>query len=60
MSAEIVNLRQRRKRQARAEAEAQAATNRAKHGRTKAERDSEKLEAERARRAHESGKLTTE
>lgn len=57
--AEIVNLRQRRKRQAREEAEVLAAENRAKHGRPKAEREHERLEAERARRAHLAGKLTT-
>ncbi|MBL8830791.1 MAG: DUF4169 family protein [Rhodospirillales bacterium] len=38
---EIVNLRQTRKRKARDEAAAVAATNRAKHGRTKAEREAE-------------------
>ena len=36
--AEIVNLNKARKAQARQEAEAQAAANRAKHGRTKAEK----------------------
>ncbi len=57
MSAEIVNLRQKRKRRAREEAEAQAAGNRAKFGRPKAERDLEALESERAKRAHDATKL---
>jgi len=57
MSAEIVNLRQRRKRQAREEAEAKAAGNRAKFGRPKAEREHETLEEDRARRAHDATKL---
>ncbi len=43
---EIVNLKQARKRKARGEADATAAENRAKHGRSKAER-----EVEAARRA---------
>ena len=38
MMAEIVNLRQVRKAKARADKESQAATNRAKFGRTKAEK----------------------
>lgn len=58
MSADIVNLRQRRKRQIRKEAETQAAENRARYGRPKAERESETLEADRAQRAHDATKLT--
>jgi hypothetical protein len=41
MSAEIVNLRRARKARARSQAEAQAEENRVKHGRTKAERQTE-------------------
>ncbi|GBQ30764.1 hypothetical protein AA12717_3569 [Gluconacetobacter sacchari DSM 12717] len=48
--AEIVNLRQARKRRVRAEQAAVAATNRALHGRTAAERERDRQEAERARR----------
>jgi hypothetical protein len=44
---DVVNLRQARKAKARRDKETQAATNRALHGRTKAERLAEK--AERAR-----------
>ena len=48
--AEIVNLRQERKRRDRAVAAGQAAANRARHGRTRAEREAEAL-AERQRLA---------
>ncbi len=58
MSADIVNLRQRRKRQARDDAEARAAGNRARYGRTRGERELETLEEQRARRAHDAAKLT--
>ena len=46
---EIVNLRKVRKAAVRAEAAAQAAANRQKHGRTAAEQERERLEAERAK-----------
>jgi membrane protein involved in colicin uptake len=46
--AEIVNLNRARKAKARAEAEATAAANRAKHGRTAAQRErAERIEARR-------------
>ena len=50
MSAEIINLRQRRKQAARADARKTADANAAKHGRTKAERDLEQARAEKAER----------
>jgi hypothetical protein len=50
--ADIVNLRRVRKDKARREREAQAATNRAVHGRTGAEKRASRLEEERARREH--------
>lgn len=50
MSAEIVNLNKARKAKARADKEATAAFNRAKFGRTKAERLHEASEDERRRR----------
>lgn len=50
MSAEIVNLRRFRKGKARSEREQRAAENRVLHGRTKAERQKEAMEKERARR----------
>ena len=46
--AEIINLRSMRKQRERAAAVAKAAENRARHGRTKAERLRDKLDAERA------------
>ncbi|MEO5322413.1 DUF4169 family protein [Mesorhizobium sp. CC13] len=46
--ADIVNLRQFRKQKARSEREATAEQNRALHGRTKAERQRDLLEADRA------------
>ena len=46
--ADPVNLRLFRKRKARAEKELQAAENRALHGRTKSERERERLEAEKS------------
>jgi hypothetical protein len=46
---EIVNLRQARKRAARAAREEVAATNRAKHGRTKAEKTATRTEAQKLR-----------
>jgi len=47
MTAEILNLRQARKARARTEAEAQAAANRAKFGRTKAERQRAQMDSAR-------------
>lgn len=46
---ELINLRQRRKRIERTRREAEAAANRAKHGRTKTERKSQKAEADKSR-----------
>lgn len=46
--ADIINLNRARKAKARAENETRAAANRAKHGRTKGEKLSEKAEATRA------------
>ncbi len=48
---EIVNLRRARRQRARTAAEAEAQANRARHGRTRAEREAERLEQVRARRA---------
>ncbi|MFM6829213.1 MAG: DUF4169 family protein [Novosphingobium sp.] len=48
--AEIVNLRMVRKAKARAEHQAEAQANRAKFGRTKAEKARDRLDAERATR----------
>jgi Domain of unknown function (DUF4169) len=50
LMAEIVNLRQERRKRERAEAQAVAAENRIRHGRTKAERKSDRLAAEKAER----------
>ncbi|MEO0031596.1 MAG: hypothetical protein RIS94_1354 [Pseudomonadota bacterium] len=50
MMAEIVNLRQARKAKARTEAQVQAAANRARHGRTKGDKQREALDAARADR----------
>ena len=55
--AEIINLRLARKAKARAEADKTAATNRAKHGQTKADKARVKAEADRAERDLESKKL---
>ena len=55
--AEIINLRLARKAKARAEADKTAATNRVKHGQTKAERQRAKADAERAARELEGKKL---
>ncbi len=46
--AEIVNLRQERRKRERAAANAVAAENRIRHGRTKAERERDRLAAEKA------------
>lgn len=48
--AEIVNLRMARKAKARAEQQAEAQANRAKFGRTKAEKTRDRLDAERSAR----------
>ena len=45
---DVVNLRQVRKQKARAEKERQAGENRALHGRSKAEKDRDRLTAEKA------------
>lgn len=50
MTAEIVNLRQVRKAKARAQERREADANRAKHGRTKAERNHAAAESERVQR----------
>jgi hypothetical protein len=55
--AEIVNLKNRRKLAARAEKEAQAEQNRARFGRTKAEKTIDKIERERSVRDLDSKKL---
>jgi hypothetical protein len=47
---DIINLRQVRKRETRKDREAEAAANRAKFGRTKAERAQQESEAERLRK----------
>ncbi|SFO27121.1 protein of unknown function [Mesorhizobium sp. NFR06] len=47
---EVVNLRQARKHKARIEKERQAGENRALHGRSKAERERDRLTSERADR----------
>lgn len=54
--AEIVNLRMARKARARSEAGQAAAENRAKHGRSKAEKARDLLEAERLARTVEGAK----
>jgi len=54
MSAEIVNLRRARKARIRTEKDAKAAGNRRRHGRTKAEKQAESAERERAERHIES------
>lgn len=53
---EPINLNKFRKARARADDKAKAAENRVRFGRTKAEKTVSKLEAERARRAHEEQK----
>ena len=54
--AEPINLNKARKARAAADAKRQAAENRAAFGRTRAEKALSKLEAERARRAHDDAK----
>jgi hypothetical protein len=53
---EPINLNKARKARARTAEKAQAAENRVRFGRTKGEKTVSKLEAERARRAHEQAK----
>lgn len=48
--ADVINLRQARKARARRAAETQAASNRARFGRTKAEKEADRLREEQARR----------
>ena len=55
--AEVINLRQARKAKARADAQQAAASNRAKHGQTKAGRTQVKAEAERLARTIDGAKL---
>jgi hypothetical protein len=55
--AEIINLRMARKARARNEAATQAQTNRAKHGQTKAQKQSAKREQDRLDRAVDGAKL---
>jgi len=54
--AEPINLNKARKARACAEGKAQAAENRVRFGRAKAEKAVSKLDAERARRAHDGAK----
>ena len=56
--AEIINLRLARKARKRSDAESQADANRAKFGRTKAERTVQRLDDARDRRALDGAKLT--
>jgi hypothetical protein len=58
MPGDVVNLRQFRKSKARAEKDAKAEENRVKFGRTKAEKQLEKAEKEKARRHLDSHRLT--
>ncbi len=57
--AEIVNLRRARKAKGRAEAAKDAEANRIAHGRTKAEKQLAKAEADKARARHDGHKLTS-
>ena len=56
--ADIINLRQARKQKQRADKDQQAAENRAKHGRTKGEKQREAADADRVRRQVDQSKLT--
>ena len=60
MSAEVVNLRQARKARRREEDERHAAANRARCGRTKAEREAGAAEASRAARALDGARIEGE
>jgi len=55
--ADIVNLRMARKAKARSEAEKTAENNRIAFGRTKAEKQASRAEAERAAKAHDAGRI---
>ncbi len=55
--ADVINLNRARKAKAKAEKKATAATNRAKHGRTKAERVKDQAEAEKVRTMLDGAKL---
>lgn len=60
MTAEIVNLRRARKAKAKAGRADKAAENRARFGRTKAERKGEAMEQERARRELEGARRSAD
>ena len=60
MSAEVVNLRQARKARRREEDERHAAANRARFGRTKAEREASAAKASRAARALDGARIDGE
>lgn len=60
MSAEVVNIRQARKARRRQEDERHAAANRARFGRTKAERETGAAEASRAARALDGARIDGE
>lgn len=55
--AEIFNLRQKRKARDRSEKDKHAAGNRQKHGRTREQKEREKLEAERAKKLLDGHKI---
>lgn len=55
--ADIINLRQARKNKARADKDRQAAENRAKHGRTKGEKQREAADTARVQRTLDQSKL---
>ena len=57
MAAELINLRQARKARARKDKEALAVENRAKFGRTKAERTTTEAADDLARRRHEAHRI---
>ena len=59
MTAEVVNLRRVRKAKARDERAAEADANRARHGRTRAERDGHAVAAERLTRVLDNHRLDT-
>lgn len=58
--AEVINLRMARKRKERAEAEVRAASNRALHGRTKAEKNKQRAEQARLDRTVEGARRDAE
>ena len=60
MSEKIVNLRRFRKQKARRDKAAAAADNRARHGRSKAEKARDKEETTRVQKVHEGRLLTPE